>query len=50
MLHSKSERAEDAYAVITDMGLALLKGEPSFGHFPEFGIYPLSNPAHKNHD
>ncbi len=50
MLHSKSGREDDAYAVITDMGLALLKSEPSFGHFPEFGIYPRDHPAHENQD
>jgi serine/threonine protein kinase len=50
MLHSTSGRLEDAYAVITDMGIAVLKGEPIVGCYPAFGIYPREHPADEKQD
>ncbi len=50
LLHSRSGRPEDAYAVITDFGLSVLKGQPIIGHYPAFGLYPRQHPADENQD
>jgi serine/threonine protein kinase len=50
MLHSESGKPEDTYAVITDLGLAVRKGEPIIGAAVGFHLYLPPHPALESQD
>lgn len=50
MLHSESGKPDDAYAVITDMGIAVRKGEPIIVAAKGYGLHQSPHPAVEDQD